>query len=235
MKQKNENPLLSLLFNLAIPMGILNKLTDRMGPQNALILALAFPIGYSLFLFFQTRKVSSIAILGLLNILVTGGFALTGLTGIWFAIKEASFPALVGLFVLGSAYSKKPFIESLLLNPQIMQVQKLETHLKAHHKGKLFHELLQRGTKLLSLSFLFSAIINFVLAVAIFKPLDSALGESERASILNSQIAEMTGWSFVAIALPSMIFMGFLLYYLLKKIESLTGEPFQSFLADSHK
>ena len=112
-----ENAFLNLIFNIALPVFILNKLSKTIGPLNALILALAFPLAYGAYDLIKRKKVNAFSILGLLNVSLTGGLALMGLNGFWFAVKEAAFPALVGCFVLGSAFTKKPFIETLFLNP----------------------------------------------------------------------------------------------------------------------
>ena len=121
-------------------------------------------------------------------------------------------------------------MQALLLNPQIMQVQKLEATLKERSAEKDFHQLLVVGTMWLSASFFVSAVLNFVLAAKIFVPLDTALGEAERSTILNEQIAQMTGWSALVIVVPSMILMTILLLYLLKRLEKVTGESWQNFM-----
>lgn len=226
----NENWFVSLLANIFLPILILNKLSAKLGPQLAVVLALLCPFVYGAYYLAKNKSISPVSVLGLLNVLVTGGLALSGLSGIWFAVKEAAFPALVGLFVLFSSRSRKPFMQALLLNPQVMQVQKLEDTLKQRSAEQDFHELLVVGTRWLSLSFFLSAFLNFVLAARIFQPLDPTLGEAERSTQLNEQIAHMTGWSALVIVVPSMILMTILLLYLLKRLEKITGESWQSFM-----
>ncbi|WP_374030368.1 VC0807 family protein [Bdellovibrio bacteriovorus] len=102
-----ENGLLNIVFNIVLPVLILNKLSKFIGPFWALVLALAFPLGYGAYDLIKRKKFNAFSALGLLNVLLTGGLALLGLHGFWFAVKEAAFPALVGLFVLGSAFTKK--------------------------------------------------------------------------------------------------------------------------------
>jgi len=222
-KPQQENGFLNILFNILIPILILNKLSKVVGPFWALVLALAFPLGYGIYDLLKRGKTNPLSVLGLLNVALTGGLALAGIHGIWFAVKEAAFPTLVGLFVLGSAFTKKPFVESLFLNPGIMNVDLLESKLKEHGKQIEFHEHLRKATMWLSLSFAFSAICNFVLAYRIFKDIDGALPSESQATILNEQIAQMTTWSMAVIMVPSIIFLMAILWYIMRGIHTHAG------------
>ncbi|MBO9668161.1 MAG: hypothetical protein J7501_15270 [Bdellovibrio sp.] len=220
---KQENPWLNLIFNIVLPVFILNKLTKFVGPLNALILALAFPLCYGLYDLAKRKKVNAFSALGLLNVLLTGGLAVIGIHGFWFAVKEAAFPTLVGCFVLGSAFTKKPFIETLFLNPSVMKVDLLEEKLKEHGKQTHFHEHMRKSTMWLSLSFVFSAVCNFVLARHIFLDIDSSLTAEAQSVILNDQIAKMTTWSMAIIMVPSMIFLMGIFWYLMKGVKEFSG------------
>jgi hypothetical protein len=222
-KQKPENSLLNILFNIVIPILILNKGSKVLGSVWGLIIALAFPLSYGIYDHIKRKKTNAISVLGLLNVGITGSLALLQLHGIWFAIKEAAFPLLVGAFVFGSAFSKNPFISTLFLNPQLIDVDKLKARLAEKHTEGEFHQLLKRSTLWISLSFVFSAICNFVLAVRIFGPIDGALDSEAQALILNEQIAQMTTWSMAVIVLPSIIFLVGIFLYLTKGMQRLSG------------
>jgi hypothetical protein len=155
---------------------------------------------------------------------LTGGFALSGLTGIWFAVKEAAFPALIGLFVFASSWTGNPFVKKLFMNPQVMNLELIESRLLETGRER-FNDLLKRSTLLFSGSFLVSAILNFGLAYYIFTDLPATLTEEEKSNLLNEQIAEMTQWSFVVIMIPSMIILGGILWYLIQGLEKTTGLP----------
>lgn len=218
-----ENGFLNLLFNIVLPVFILNKVSNHIGSLYALILALAFPLSYGAYDLVKRKKANAFSALGLLNVLFTGGLALLGLNGFWFAVKEAAFPALVGLFVLGSAFTKKPFIEALFLNPAIMKTDLLEERLKENGKQKEFHEHLRKATKWLSLSFAFSAFLNFILARKIFINIDAALPKETQSQILNEQIAKMTTWSMGVIMVPSILFLLIIFWYLMRGVKSYSG------------
>ncbi|MEK2688474.1 VC0807 family protein [Bdellovibrio sp. GT3] len=220
---KPENSWLNLIFNILLPVLILNKLTKHIGPGYALILALAFPLIYGIYDLIKRRKVNAFSILGLLNVGLTGGLAFVGIHGFWFAVKEAAFPALVGIFVFGSAFTKKPFIESLFLNPNVMKVDLLEQKLAEHGKKAEFHEHMRKSTMLLSLSFALSAVLNFVLARSIFLDIDTTLTADAQSVILNEQIAKMTTWSMAIIMVPSMIFLMGIFWYLMNGVKKHSG------------
>lgn len=226
MKQKKntpENPLLNIFFNILIPILILNKLSKVIGPQWGLVLALAFPLGYGIYDLLKRKKINPLSILGLANILITGGLALLGIHGFWFAVKEAAFPTLVGLFVLASAFTKNPFIKTLLLNPQMMNTELMMEKINFFNQKYNFDQTLKKSTLWLSLSFFFSAVLNYILARQIFTEMPLSLPLEEQNQLLNTQLAEMTKYSFIVILLPSFIFLGLIVYFLFKKIEALTG------------
>ena len=223
MDQKGNN-FSHILFNIIIPVIILNK-GHKFGldPKLAVVMALSFPLFFSFKSWIQTQKINFVSLLGLLNVLVSGTLTLLALGGIWFAIKEAAFPLLIGAFVLGSSRTKKPFFEMLFMNPTTFDVAKVQANLETSEKKEKFHQLMQKATVLLSISFLMSSILNFILAKQIFTPFADTLTELKKQEILNEQLSRMTLYSLVVILVPSMIFLGTLLYYTFKKIHALTG------------
>lgn len=220
--EKDENVFLNILFNVILPVLILNKGGKYFSPFITLMIALSLPIGYGVHDLLKSKKINWFSILGLLNVGISGGLALAGLSGIWFAVKEASFPLILGVFVFVSAYSDKPFIEKIFLNPKAMNTEKILGTL--NEKTLIdFHALLKKATFLFSISFLVSAILNFGLAYKIFTPINPALSADEQSSILNAQIASMTSWSYPVIALPSMVIMILIFWYLTSGLKKLTG------------
>ncbi len=226
-KVKKESPMAALTniaFNIAIPVIVLNKFTESFGALNTLLLALAFPTAYFLYEYYTTRKTNWISILGFLNTLLTGGFALLQLEGKWFAIKEAGFPLLIGLFVyFNSFYGKKPFVEQLILNPNMFRVDELEKALEEKQTKTSFYTHLRKTNVYLSYSFFLSAILNFVLAYSIFTKIDSTLTEIQRSVILNEQISRMTWMGYLVILVPSLVCLFFIFQYLAKGIKKYAG------------
>lgn len=221
--QKQENPFYNILFNIILPIFILNKGGKYFGPSMALIIAITFPLLYGAYDYWKQRKTNYISLLGLLNVAFTGGLALLNLEGIWFAIKEAAFPILVGSFVFFSAFTEHPFIKTLFLNPQVLNMDLISHSITSQSREHEFDNLLRLGTKLLSLSFVLSAALNFGLAYYIFSPIDPLILGDDRTQMLNDQIATMTKWSFVVIMIPSMISLMLILYFIINKLKHITG------------
>ncbi|HEY8272323.1 MAG TPA: VC0807 family protein [Pseudobdellovibrionaceae bacterium] len=222
-QQKPENSLLNILFNIIIPILILNKGSQVLGSFWALLIALSFPLSYGIYDHIKRKKTNAISVLGILNVGITGTLALLKLHGMWFAVKEAAFPLLMGSFVFGSAFTKDPFISTLFLNPQLIEVEKLKSRLLERNTETEFHHLLKKATLWISLSLLFSAICNFFLALRIFEPINESLDAEAQASILNEQIAHMTTWSLGIIVLPSVLFLVAIFLYLTKGMQRLSG------------
>lgn len=222
-QETQENGFINIIFNILLPIIILNNLTEKLGALYALILALIFPLGYGLYDSIQRKKINFFSVLGLINTLLTGGLAVLGLGGIWFSVKEAAFPLLIGIFVFFSAFSQKPFMKVLFINPQIINTELLLKKLKENGRELEYLRLMKISTMWLSASFLLSAVLNFALAQSIFVPTESGLDTDGQSAALNLQIADMTKWSLLVILLPSMIFMLAIFWGLLKKLSQLSG------------
>ncbi len=217
------NGIINLACNIVIPIYLLNNMTTKWGYLPALILAILFPLGFAIYEWVFHHKKSMISVLGLLNVIISGGFGLFQLGGSWFAIKEAAFPLLIGIFVTLSPYYSKPFIETLLLNPEIMKVQEIEKIIEEKNAKSQFQKLLIKSNYFFSFSFFFSAICNYILALKIFTPIDDILDPTKKGAVLNEQIATMHSKGILFIALPSFALTIFLLFYFLNQMEKLTG------------
>ena len=226
MIQKNENPLVSLIVNIMIPVLILNKGSAHLGENGAfwaLLLALAFPLVYGLRDYFLFKNKNYVSILGVVNACMTGGIALRELDGSWFALKDASLPICLGTYVLVSSFTKKPFAKVFFMNPQIMNTELLQKSLDEKGTNKEFDALLRKGTRLFAISFFISGVLNFFLALRVFVPIDPALAGAARTQVLNEQIAHMTWLSMAVIALPLFCFTGAFLFWFFKRLTQLTG------------
>lgn len=213
---KRENLLINLLFNIVVPLLILSKLSDRLGSMNALMLALAFPLAYGLYDFWQRRSVNFVSGVGFFSTLATGGLGLLRLDPFWFAVKEASVPALIGVAVILSQRTKRPLVRQFLLNEQVINLPRVNAALDEHGMRGAFEALLRASSVLLAGSFFLSAFLNFALArYLITAPPDTPA--------FNAQYGSMLAWSWPVIVVPSMIVMMFALWRLVKGLERMTG------------
>ena len=152
------------------------------------------------------------------------------LEGIWFAIKEAAFPAVIGLFVLGSAFTRKPLFAFFLNQPAIFQIDLIQQRLEENRNVSLYQQLIKKCTIYFSVTFVLSAIMNFVLAIRIFTDIPTDLSEEQKAEVLNSQIADMTWMGYVVIALPLMVITASLFFFCLRRMSKLTELPLQDLM-----
>lgn len=215
---KRENLLLNIGCNIVAPALILSKLSpeERLGPVVALIVALAFPLVYGATDFVRRRSFNFIAGIGFASTLLTGGFALAELDGLWFAVKEAAVPSVIGLMVVLSMKSKRPLVRQFIYNEQVIDIPKVNAALAVRGTERDFDALMLRAGWLVAASFLVSAVLNFVLARWL---LTGSAGTPE----FNAQLAKMQWLSWPVIVLPSMAMMMLALWQLLSGIKKLTG------------
>lgn len=213
-----EGLLVNLAFSFILPLTILNNYSsgDDLGPKQALILALAFPGGYGLMDLLREKKLNFISALGFVSILISGGLALMQSDLIWFAVKEAAIPAMIGILVVGSNFTKKPLVKTFIYSPKILNIEVIESTLSERGSTEAFQKRLNLTTWILASSFLLSAILNFVLAFVILK---SPPGTKE----FNEEFANMTALSYPVIVIPSMVVTMLALWVLISGIKNLTG------------
>ena len=211
-------PWVDLLVSIVIPSVILMKLSgdDYLGSTWALVIGLAFPLGWGLFELLRYRKYNFIAVLGVISVGLTGGIGLMELDPQWLAIKEAAVPLLIGLAVLVSTRTQYPLVRTLLYNPSVLDVDKIERALVERNSEAEFEARLLKASYLFSGTFFFSSAMNYILAKWI---VTSPAG----TQAFNEELGRMTLVSYPMIAIPSMVMMIAIFYYLWRTIRRLTG------------
>ena len=241
--RKGENLLLNLAFNLIIPIVLLKNggdwLTNLLDaepkePELAvavLIVALVFPLGYGINDFIVRRRYNPVSLLGFVNVLLTGGIGLLGLSAHIYAIKEAALPAIIAVILIVYRNSKNSLTHTFLYNPDVIRTDLVETALEERGNHKSFNGLLTQSSWWLAASFLLSSVLNYVLSRHYVKT-----DPSDDLHKFENQVADMWIWSFVVIALPCMIITGFVLWRLFRGIRELTGlEPEDIMIANRRK
>lgn len=211
-------PLIDLLVSIVIPSVILMKFSGEadLGAVWALLLALAFPVGWGLLELLKYRKFNFIALLGLISVLLTGGIGLLQLDTQWLAVKEAAVPGLIGLAVLVSTRTRYPLVKTLLYNQALMDVARVRQRLEERGTEQDFEARLQTATWLLGGTFFFSAAMNYFLATWI---VTSPAG----SQAFNEELGRLTLMSYPMIALPATLMMMAVLYYLARAAQQLAG------------
>lgn len=220
-------PLVDLLVSILIPSLILMKFSGeaKLGADGALVLALAFPLGWGTFELLKYRKFNFIALLGLVSVLLTGGIGLLRLDNQWLAIKEAAIPGLIGIAVLVSTRTRYPLIRTMLFNRSVLNVDKIQQRLEQANHTQHFEARLMSATYWLSGTFFFSSAMNYVLAKwIVISPAGS--------EAFNAELGRMNLLSYPMIAIPSMIMLLAIFYYLWRTIHGLTGLKLEEIMAD---
>ena len=226
--ERKSRPLIDLLLSIVIPSVILMKFSgaDDLGAANALIVALAFPIGLGLYELVRYRATNYFAVLGLVSVLLTGGIGLLQLDTQWLAVKEAAIPAVLGIAVLVSAWIGKPLIRIMVFNSGLFDIEKITTTLEQRGYVEKFNNQLTRSTYLLSSTFFFSAVMNYLLASWI-------VTSPSGSPAFNEELGQLTLLSYPVIAIPSTIMMLVIFYLLWRSTHAMTGLELESVLAPS--
>ena len=221
-KIKQENPLLNLLLNILLPVTVLSMCSREgnwysLGPKWALVVAVLLPVSYFIYDYHQRRKINAFSIIGFVSVLFTGGLGLLNLSAQVFAVKEASVPLILAVVIWWTGRGEKPLVRALLLNPEIVDVKKVEGAIAEHNARPAFDRLIRSSTWLLTGSMLMSAVLNYFLAIYFLTGKEP--GSTEYSEAIGSQ----TGWGWVVIGVPSMAMMLFAMFRLFKGVKRLTG------------
>jgi hypothetical protein len=219
---KPENPLLNLLLNVLIPVVILTNLNKetgfpQLGPKGALLVALLFPIGYQIYDYWLRRKWNLFSFIGFLSVLLTGGLGLMTMSAHVFAWKEAAVPLILAALIFFSHKGKKPLVKALLLNPDMLDMPKVEAAIERSATQPGYERLLWTSTLLLTASMLLSAVLNYFLAMYFLA--DKTPGTPEYTAAIGAQ----TGWGYLVVGVPSLAMMAYALIRLFKGLKQLTG------------
>lgn len=216
--QRKRQPLIELGITIVIPAVILMKFSDAqaLGPVAALLLALSFPLAWGVVEWLRHGKPGWMALLGLVSIVLTGGIGLLALDPQWLAVKEAAIPGIIGLVVLGSAYTRYPLVKTLLFNPALVDLGRVHQALAARGQQASFDSRLRLANHLLAGTFFFSSAMNYALAKwVVVSPAGT--------QAFNEELGRLTLLSYPVIALPSMVMLAGLLFFLSRSLRQLSG------------
>ncbi len=225
-KDNKENLFVSLIFNVALPILILSKLSSHLGPMRALVVALAFPFFYAIYDFYKRRQANPISILGFVSTLIKGLFAFYRVDGFWFALQEAAIPCFLGTFTIVSAWLNKPLVNYFLYNENVFNIALLETKLGENNSFDKFKVLIWQLTMIFGFAFFLGGVLNYFLAINIIV---SPAGTAE----FNSQLAKMTVLAYLVVVLPKMVISLFGIWWFIFKLKKFTGLKVNEILKDT--
>ncbi len=217
-ENKKSSPLFEVVFNVLLPSFILMKFSgeEHLGTGLALLVALAFPIAYGGIELIRNKKFNFIAALGFVSVLLTGGIGFFELDTRWLALKEALIPGLIGLAVLGSTFTRYPFIQKVIFTPALLNISLIEERLRQFGNQAKFYRCLMTSNYLFASTFAFSSAMNYFLATWI---VTSPAG----TAAFNEELGKLTLYSYPAIAIPSMLMMLGIFYYIWRQVRAMTS------------
>lgn len=226
MEKKSENIWLSLVANIAIPALILSKggeWAPQISPAVRLVIALAFPCAYFFYDYIRRREANWISVLGFAGTLLTGGIGLMQLSPFWVAVKEAAIPALIAVALTVS----RKMGNKILFSEKIFKLDTIQTACASRGTQGDLEKSLRRASRLLVASFVFSAVLNFLLArwIVVTEP-------AENLEAFNAELGKMLSLSWPVIVLPCMIFITAALWTLLRGLSRATGLPVETLLKE---
>lgn len=215
---KRENPIINISFNIVIPSIIMTKFDDwfSLDPTIALVLALMFPLGYGLFDLYQKRKWNIFSCVGFFSILITGGIGLLKLPSEWIPIKEAAVPSIFCTFILLSLFDKRTLLEKFLFNEGLLNAELVYSRVQTEHQKRAFKSTMQVATVILAASFVISAILNYILAKLV-------VHSATDSPNFTKELGNMLALSYPVIVLPCTIILYGMLYYIIRRIRTLSG------------
>ena len=223
--KKKSNFFSNLIFNIILPAVILSRFStpDTLGPVWAVVVALAFPLLFGLWELKQSGKVNFFSVLGIISVLLTGGISLFELDPKYIAIKEAMVPAIIGIIVLVSQYTPYPLIRKLLINPELLDIEKLTQSLEQQNNTAVFDAKMRLAGFIVASAFFLSAILNYFLAKNIVVSMPGTTAYAE-------ELGRMTCLSYPVIVAPTIILLVGAIIFTFKQIGKLTKQPIDEFI-----
>jgi len=119
-------------------------------------------------------------------------------------------------------------IKTLLYNPKVLDVESIQKILDEKGVSEAFDKRLLNATYLLSATFAFSAVMNYLLAKwVVTSPTGSVA--------FNEELGQMTLMSYPVIAIPSTLMMMGIFYYLWRTIHGMTGLSLEKIMVSNDK
>ncbi len=217
MFNSGNNQIINILVNIVIPVIVLTKFSSEkhLGPLLGLLIALALPLIYGLYGFIFQKHTNFISIIGFIGVFLTGVIGLLQFPPQWIAFKEAAIPLFIGIIILVSTTTSWQIINKFIYNSELLDIDKIESKLSSQKAKIRLSNTFNRANIFLACSFFFSAILNYVLAKIIVRSMPGTIQ-------FNEEIGRMTMLSFPVIALPSVLILMIILWYVFSTLKNLT-------------
>lgn len=210
----SSRPMYELAATVVLPTVVLVGLSgpERLGPTLGLVVALAFPIAWGVYSMVRDRQISTLSVIAIVGVLLTGSVGLLELDPSWFAVKEAAIPFLIGALTMATASTR------FALLPVVLDrlFDDVRLHEALGDKRPDYDALTRRGTIIAGAVVMAGGVVSYILARII---VTSPTGTSAFASELGTH----TTLSFLLVGLPTTVAMAFVLRDVLVKLHGMTG------------
>ena len=230
--------LLNVLLSVLAPVLILDHCSTsgpgllELGTTWAMAVALTLPLGCSVWMFLEKRKVDPVTLFGLMGTILTGvvtvyantgeGTAIRPDTPWWYASKEALIAILLGGAMLVTARRRDSMLRLFIYSDSIFDIPRIERTVQEKQQVQTYNKLLWKASAFTAGSLFCSAAANFCLSLYFLLPV---LQQTEEKQVLeyNYAVSSMTWWGYLVIGVPLMITLILVMRYLLRKLGEITG------------
>jgi len=211
-----------LVATVVIPTVILIGFTGEawLGPRLGLVVALAAPLAWGIHSMIRDRRISALAVIALVGVLLTGSVGLLELDPAWFALKEALVPLALGGLTMATAWTRFSLLPVLF--ERVLDPERLDEALDDEARAE-FDAASRRGTVASGAIVAGSAIFSWALA----RYLVTSPSGSEAFA---SELGTFTSVSFVVIGLPTTLATAWVLRGVLLRLEDLADVDVETLL-----
>lgn len=205
-----------LACTVLIPTVVLMFGPDWLGPTGALIVALLFPFGFAIGSMVKEGRPSTLSVVALTSVVLTGGLGLLALDPKWFAVKEALVPMVLGLAFAGSAWTRFAVVRVAL--DRILDPERTRAALDATGGHPAFERAIHRATIESGLVLVASAPLSFALAAWLVRAPSGTVAFARELGRYNLV-------SFPLVSVPVLLASGWVMWRAWTAIEAAAGVP----------
>ncbi len=204
--------IVSFIIPTAILLGLSNE--SRLGPIMAMALALLFPVAYELYSLARRRKPSTLSLVAIGGIILTGAVTLLGLSENWLALRRSAIYFVTALVLAGSVIAKRPLIDMAL--KYMLDMDRVRAQAAKRDMSVQLQKHIDISTYALIIFLFVIGVSSYVLTlIVITAPPETAQ--------FNSEYVRLRVIGLPATTLPLFVGLIAIMMYLLASIEKLTG------------
>ena len=237
---KATKSLLNVLLSVLAPVLILDNCSAtgdklwHLGTTWAMVVALALPIGCGIYSLVTERKIEAMTAFGLLGTILTGVVTIYANTGDalairpdtpwWYAAKEAIIALLLAGATLVGGGKEGSLLRACVYSDSIFDIRRIEGTVREKGLQSNYNAVLNRAAFMTAGSLLFSAAMNFGLALYFLLPVPD-MPAAEQAVQYNYAVSKMTWMGYLIIGVPLLATLFLVIRYLGRALQQLTDLP----------